>query len=681
MPHHQPVPQTQMSNNPINVPGPVTHPKKPEPAPKLVIPQMSASGQPDFDPSRSRRDRERETRKRAEQDAWLRSQQYATYSGGVRSSATSGSTREGRPLSAPGEEYMSSSMPGQRRSHHRSNSQHGTVGQTQTLGRVRGARVAPGAESPDNDSDSRLETNGNHHKSSPVQQAFERWETLSSHWEGLTGYWIRYLEQNTSALSKIPLEDQERLNSHMSRQISDLSAAGANLFHAVVELQRLRSSSEKKFKRWFYETRAEQARAKDIQLQLEAKIRLQAEEQLRTMEKVKEAEFEKSKTEGLLAEVKRELQISREEARRAWEELGRREQEERERVNNLRNGQQTIVGGVQVIPMQPVYLSHMGRAVRQDESVTGHTPYPTSDHAYDARTQLSMSPVTTDPYADATPEMHDPRSIQYDGPAGLGITTDIDMSRGTGTPRGIPEVMSDGGSEYDVMTPGVGAVEAGGITPKRQRYSESIVSEEDYGTEIEPQHEKYRQNRNYLVSEPELSLPSPGNESYSNLPVAMSGYPSRQPQYGTSGLSMSMPDSASHRIPVPMPGNSGQQKPASYAGARYEIPMPDTRHQPSDYRTPPEMYPEEHDESFDSTGTVTQDESPVEHTEVSRTEPTYKSEAETDPATGKSQDQKWESVAPRHRHPTRLSAVYEDDERSRASGAQSRSVSMASHPE
>ncbi|KAI5297633.1 hypothetical protein KEM56_004660, partial [Ascosphaera pollenicola] len=109
---------------------------------------------------------------------------------------------------------------------------------------------------------------------------------------------------------------------------------------------------------------------------------------------------------------------------------------------------------------------------------------------------------------------------------------------------------SDAGSEYDVMTPGVGAHEGGGYTPKRQRYSESIVSEEDYGTEIEPLHEKYRQNRNYGVPASELELPSPGpgNESYSDLPVAMSGYPSRQPQYGTSGLSMPMSESEPHHI-------------------------------------------------------------------------------------------------------------------------------------
>ena len=79
---------------------------------------------------------------------------------------------------------------------------------------------------------------------SAFPHAFERWENLSSHWEGLTSYWVRRLQENSNELNDKPLNQQ------MARQITDLSAAGANLFHAVVELQRLRASSERKFQRW-----------------------------------------------------------------------------------------------------------------------------------------------------------------------------------------------------------------------------------------------------------------------------------------------------------------------------------------------------------------------------------------------------------------------------------------------
>ena len=103
-------------------------------------------------------------------------------------------------------------------------------------------------------------------KSSGFPHAFERWETLSSHWEGVTSYWIRKIESNTEETRDQPLLQQ------LSRHTTDLAAAGANLFHAVVELQRLRASSERKFQRWFYETRKESEREKEVNAALEHAI-------------------------------------------------------------------------------------------------------------------------------------------------------------------------------------------------------------------------------------------------------------------------------------------------------------------------------------------------------------------------------------------------------------------------
>lgn len=184
--------------------------------------------------------------------------------------------------------------------------------------------------------------------------AFERWETLSSHWEGLTSFWIRRLQQNSDEMSREPLNQQ------LARQVTDLSAAGANLFHAVVELQRLRASSERKFQRWFIETRTEQERAKEMQAGMESTLRTERQARAEAVAESARLETEKntayqikSTAEQMVKEMRRELQISKEEARRAWEELGRREQEERDRTTSLRNGEPTLVGGVQVVPMMP----------------------------------------------------------------------------------------------------------------------------------------------------------------------------------------------------------------------------------------------------------------------------------------------------------------------------------------
>ncbi|THC91779.1 hypothetical protein EYZ11_008757 [Aspergillus tanneri] len=252
--------------------------------------------------------------------------------------------------------------------------------------------------------------------------AFERWETLSSHWEGLTGYWIRKLEQNNEALERDPISQQ------MARQVTDLSAAGANLFHAVVELQRLRASSERKFQRWFFDTRSEQERAKEVQAELERQLRTERQARSEALAASQKAENDKIRAEDLLRDMRRELQISKDEARRAWEELGRREQEERERTNSLRNGEPTLVGGVQVVPMIQGLPSRQNPSNRPP---TRESPYAggegngkpgglTSEGQYYDETP--SSPTETDPFTEGR-RAHQESDVQRLGPPQPPTTT------------------------------------------------------------------------------------------------------------------------------------------------------------------------------------------------------------------------------------------------------------------
>ncbi|KAH6651829.1 hypothetical protein BKA67DRAFT_537681 [Truncatella angustata] len=189
--------------------------------------------------------------------------------------------------------------------------------------------------------------------------AFERWETLSAHWEGLTSFWIRKLKQNAEEINLDPVSQQ------LARNVSDLSSAGANLFHAVVELQRLRASSERKFQRWFFETRTEIERNQEVTALLEAALEEERRSRADAIREALEQEKGNSKTQKLLSEMRKELQISKEEARRAWDELGRREQEERDRTTSLQQGHPTIVGGVQVVPMTQGVSRHSSRRDQQ----------------------------------------------------------------------------------------------------------------------------------------------------------------------------------------------------------------------------------------------------------------------------------------------------------------------------
>ena len=211
-----------------------------------------------------------------------------------------------------------------------------------------------GPPPPDQPSGAEESVQGSQQRSnkSSFPHAFERWEQLSAHWEGLTSFWIRRLQQSQEEL------DKGSLNQQLARQVTDLSAAGANLFHAVVELQRLRASSERKFQRWFFETRSEQERSREIQAKLEEQIRSERDVRAETATRsarddteIKKAYAAKATADVQVREMKRELAISKDEARRAWEELGRMVQDERDRTISLKNGEPTLVGGVQVVPM------------------------------------------------------------------------------------------------------------------------------------------------------------------------------------------------------------------------------------------------------------------------------------------------------------------------------------------
>ena len=272
-------------------------------------------------------------------------------------------------------------------------------------------------------------TSGSQQRSttSSFPHAFERWETLSSHWEGLTSFWIHRLEQNKDDL------DREPLNQQMARQVTDLSAAGANLFHAVVELQRLRASSERKFQRWFFETRAEQERFRESQskfeqrMQEERSVATNAHADLSRLQKERDAAISQRKTaEVLVREKNRELSIAKEEARRAWEELGRREQEERDRTLLLKRGQATSVGGVHVVPIV------QGGSTNRPDPDTGSVPSrsaqvesPTDDEPGYTTYDPARSETDTDPFTEGGGRVSLPHGAhpEFDRPLQSNATT------------------------------------------------------------------------------------------------------------------------------------------------------------------------------------------------------------------------------------------------------------------
>ena len=432
---------------------------------------------------------------------------------------------------------------------------------------------------------------------STFPHAFERWESLSSHWEGLTGYWIRKLEQNGGVLDNDPISQQ------MSRQIADLSAAGANLFHAVVELQRLRASSERKFQRWFFDTRAEQERAREIQGQLEGQLNAERQTHAEAFSTWQSGESEKAKNEELIKEMRRELQISKEEARRAWEELGRREQEERNRTQSLRSGEPTLVGGVQVVPMI------QGLPSRQQ-----HNP---------GSATATRPPTRDGPYAGGP------------GPASMsGQQKQREQGTSSRSSRGIPDPGENINQYYEERsTPPVG-------TNPYTHTKLPTATTTTTPTTAEPINTYRGQQR----GEPSSVGGSGSGGGYINPPPP--------PPTTTTTREEPEPDPAEENIYTQSDLSSSEPE-EEYTHTPYAEHHEHILSYPPTLSDDSEDYiPEDEEETFFESG------------ESSR--PIYPGfDPEPVDYSGSSWGSEWDSITPRHRHPTRLSDVMEEDEPSR----------------
>jgi len=456
---------------------------------------------------------------------------------------------------------------------------------------------------------------------SSFPHAFERWETLSAHWEGLTSFWIRRLEENANETNRDPLSSQ------LARQVTDLSAAGANLFHAVVELQRLRASSERKFQRWFFDTRAEQERASELQAITETALReerlvreeLIAKAVRNAVEEQANVQQPQPEMEKRLAEMKRELEISKQEARRAWDELGRREAEERARTLSLRDGQPTLVGGVQVVPMmQGVPGRHnSGREPAVQQPTTGagvqdvdygEVPQHEGPDLSEAYQQYQAQRTdTSDPF------------IEHGGVAQAAEGRHRTQGRERAGSRSTPTTQATNSPPF---TPGAPAVQPTSIASYQQqqgthlhpteavRTSGEGYSDDEY--EIDPQGQFRRDSRGNRIR---YHAPPSDDESDSESVAAAReremAYLQRygQPVASSSGVEYARAEPTSHLATTTSGGRTGG----------------------------------------------------VTHAEE-QDEPDYEGQ-------GYGSGPGWEAV-PRHHHPTRLSDVLEEDERSRTSAGQ-----------
>jgi hypothetical protein len=288
----------------------------------------------------------------------------------------------------------------------------------------------------------------------------------------MTSFWLRRLQENTDEAERNPISTQ------LSRQVADLSAAGANLFHAVVELQRLRASSERKFQRWFFETRAELERHQEVNAMLEAQMEQERQARAEAVRGAAQHEAENLKLQKLVTEMRRELIISKEEARRAWEELGRREQDERDRTVSLQQGHPTLVGGVQVVPMAQ---TASGRTASRHGRSHSHAA-DTSEYVAAQGTQYpAYAPAPAPAGPPSSTSAGDPSAGYYQPPEAAGADAGAEYGAGSDTGYSEGEYMMDARGNYLRDEHGNRIpFHSPAASPSRGRRSDA--GPEDYGT-------------------------------------------------------------------------------------------------------------------------------------------------------------------------------------------------------
>lgn len=425
------------------------------------------------------------------------------------------------------------------------------------------------------------------------------------------------MEQNTDEVRREPLAQQ------MSRQITDLSAAGANLFHAVVELQRLRASSERKFQRWFYEHRQDQEKAQEREASFEATLQAERDARIAAEANMERMATEKKNAERAVSEMKRELQISKEEARRAWEELGRREQEERDRTSSLREGQPTLVGGVQVLPMSQS-VGGQGRSSDGDTYAGAQSSGGIEQHySYEE----AQSPTDTDPF---TERRHGHR--EQDIP---------NLAQGAYVPSGAASSSQPVSSSYSTAHPIAPGPLVQYPMPSSQGQQAAVQPATSQPEAFYQQPESYLHEGRTSVAEDTQSYVTSNQDETSE----------GDEEYAIDSRGNYILDDAGHRIPF-----RSLQSPMS---DEYDVTEDRRRelehlqrygsaaHPPSQYATTGAEQGSPHGQGY----------------ATDRPMPDYSGDGYGD-----------EWIGMRHHHPTRLSDVPEEDERSRASPTSRASV-------
>ncbi|KAK9328993.1 hypothetical protein V1520DRAFT_344542 [Lipomyces starkeyi] len=205
------------------------------------------------------------------------------------------------------------------------------------------------------------------------EAAVDQWDALSAEFEGISGRWLRELQDHDRDLKSPDTAPVKQLQ----RVIEDLTNTSTSLFQALITLQKQRLETQQQYAAWYEDYKRERTRISELASELDEESMREREKRKVAEEQLVKVREDEARQRWMLEESRRELQVARLECRRAWAEVTRLEEHNRRLAEQQQQGtgimSSPAMGSsplrtVQAVPPSPLSTHDRGKRVFHEAS-------------------------------------------------------------------------------------------------------------------------------------------------------------------------------------------------------------------------------------------------------------------------------------------------------------------------
>ncbi|KAJ8098619.1 hypothetical protein POJ06DRAFT_257525 [Lipomyces tetrasporus] len=206
------------------------------------------------------------------------------------------------------------------------------------------------------------------------EAAVDQWDALSAEFEGISGRWLRELQDHGQDLKSSDPAPAKQLQ----RVVEDLTNTSTSLFQAIIALQKQRLENQRQYSAWYEDYKRERTRISELASELDEESMREREKRKAAEEQLVKAREDEARHRWMLEESRRELQVARLECRRAWAEVARLEEQNRRLAEHQQRQSTAILSSptvgssplrtVQAVPPSPLSSHDKGKRVFHEAS-------------------------------------------------------------------------------------------------------------------------------------------------------------------------------------------------------------------------------------------------------------------------------------------------------------------------